>query len=252
MSKKDLHGKIALVTGGSRGIGAACARRLATQGADVAISYVRSSDKATAVVDELTSLGVQAAAFQADQAHRDEVVRMVGEVVERFGHIDILVNSAGVVFTGPLGALSSEEVAYLWAVNVHGLVTTTHESVGHMPDGGRIINIGSIAGERACMAGLGDYSATKAAASIYSRSWAHEFAPRRITVNTVVAGFTQTDMMDMSIPADSQTGQMIQGILPFHRYANPEEIAAPVAFLASPAASYMTGSVVLVDGGWNA
>jgi 3-oxoacyl-[acyl-carrier protein] reductase len=249
MPDKDLHGKLALVTGGSRGIGAACARRLATQGADVAISYVKSSDKAATVVDELTSLGVQAAAFQADQAHHDEVVRMVGEVAERFGHIDILVSSAGVFFPGPMGSLSSEEVAYQWAVNVQGVVTTTQESVDYMPDGGRIINIGSVAGERACMSGVGDYSATKAAVSIYSRSWAHELAPRSITVNTILAGFAQTDMV---IPADSETGQVIHNILPFHRYATPEEIAAPVAFLASPAASYMTGGDIRVDGGWNA
>lgn len=244
MHDKGLHGKIALVTGGSRGIGAACARRLAAEGADVGIAYVKSSDKATDVVHELTGLGVRAAAFRAEQAHRDEVVRMVGEVAEHFGRIDILVNSAGVGLGGPMGTLSPEDVAYQWAVNVQGVVTTTQESVGHMPDGGRIINIGSVFGERVCMAGGGDYSATKAAVSMYSRTWAHELAPRNITVNTVIAGFTQTDMV---IPADSETGQMVGSILPFRRYANPEEVAAPVAFLASPAASYMTGGDVRVE-----
>jgi 3-oxoacyl-[acyl-carrier protein] reductase len=246
---KDLHGKIALVTGGSRGIGAACSRRLAAEGADVAISYVKSSAEATAVVDELTALGVRAAAFQADQARREEVVRMVGEVAAHFGRIDILVNSAGVFYPGPMGSVSPEDVAYQWAVNVQGVVTTTEESVAHMPNGGRIINIGSVAGERACMAGVGHYSATKAAVSMYGRSWAHELAPRNITVNTILAGFIQTDMV---IPADSETGQMILSTLAFHRYASPEEVAAPVAFLASPAASYMTGGDIRVDGGWDA
>lgn len=249
MPDKDLHGKIALVTGGSRGIGAACSRRLAAEGADVAISYVKSSDKATAVVEELTALGVRAVAFQADQARREEVVRMVGEVAEYFGRIDILVNSGGVFRPGPMGSVSPEDVGYQWAVNVQGVVTTTEESVAHMPNGGRIINIGSVAGERACMAGVGHYSATKAAVSMYGRSWAYELAPRNITVNTILAGFVQTDMV---IPANSETGQMILSTLAFHRYASPEEVAAPVAFLASPAASYMTGGDIRVDGGWDA
>lgn len=148
-----------------------------------------------------------------------------------------------------MGSVPSEDVAYQWAVNVQGLVTTTEESVAHMPNGGRIINFGSVAGERACMAGVGNYSATKAAVSMYGRSWAHELAPRNITVNTILVGFAQTDMV---IPTDSETGQTILSVLPFHRYATPEEVAAPVAFLASPATSYMTGGDIRVDGGWDA
>jgi 3-oxoacyl-[acyl-carrier protein] reductase len=201
------------------------------------------------VVDELKGLGVRAAAFRADMAQRDEVVRMVGEVAEHFGRIDIVVNSAAIFRFGPIGALPPEEVAHQWAVNVQGPVTVTQESVKHMPDGGRVINIGSVAGERAATAGFSDYSATKAALSAYGRSWAHDLAPRNITVNTVVVSFAQTDMV---IPGESDAGKMVLGLLPFHRYAAPEEVAGTVAFLASPEASYMTGGDIRVDGGWNA
>lgn len=244
-----LAGKTALVTGGSRGIGAAAARRLAAEGADVAVAYVQSKDKAEAVVAELKAFGVRAAAFQADQGRRDEVVRMVGEVAEQFGRIDIVVNSAGIFLVGPLGALPPGDVARMWAVNVQGTVTTTQEAVKHMPDGGRVINLGSVVGERAHAAGFADYTATKAAVASYARSWAHELAPRNITANTVVVSFSDTDMV---IPQESDLGKAIIEALPFHRYSSPDEVAALISFLASPDASYMTGGDIRVDGGWNA
>lgn len=249
MTEKNLQNKFALVTGGSRGLGAASARRLAAAGAHVAISYQSSADKAQAVVKELEGLGVTAIAIQADQGRREDVVRLVAEVVERFGRIDILVNNAGISFAGMMGSLTAEETERLWAVNVYGVVTTTSEAVAHMPDGGRIITMGSNAAQRAAVAGLGDYAATKAALSMYGRSWAQELAPRKITVNTVVAGATQTDMV---IPQDSDQGRMLLALTPFHRYAVPEEVAAVVGFLASPEASYITGTDTNVDGGWNA
>jgi 3-oxoacyl-[acyl-carrier protein] reductase len=249
MREKNLQGKIALVTGGSRGLGAASARRLAAAGADVAIAYVNSSDKAEAVVGELKSFGVQAACFQADQANRDEIARMVGEVVERFGRIDILVNSAAVFLTGPLGSLSPDDVAYQWAVNVRGVMDTTQEAIAHMPDGGRVVFLSSAAGERSGFPGIGDYAATKAALISYTASWALELAPRNIMVNAVVVGLAQTDMV---IPADSDAGKMLLERLPVNRYADPGEVAAVVGFLASPDASYMTGGSIRVDGGWNA
>ena len=174
---------------------------------------------------------------------------MVDAVAAEFGHIDVLVNSAGIFLPGPIGALSAADADRLWAVNVHGLVATTGQVLKHMPDGGRIINVGSAGSERAGGAGFGDYSATKAAVSMYGRSWAHELAPRGITVNTLLVGGAETDMV---IPADSDSGKQALAIHPLHRYGTPEEIAATVAFLASPAASYMTGADIRVDGGWNA
>lgn len=250
MAEKNLRGKIVLVTGGSRGLGAASARRLAQAGADVAIAYEKSTDRANAVVQDLGRLGVLAMAVQADQGRREDVVRMVAEVAQRFGRIDILVNSAGIFLGGgPMGSLKPEETERLWAVNVHGVVTTTSEAVAHMPDGGRIITMGTISAQRAWAAGFGDYSATKAALSIYGRSWAHELAPRNITVNTVVPSFAETDM---GIPQDTDLGRAAIASLPFRRYVKPEEVAAAVAFLASPEASYITGTDINVNGGWNA
>ncbi|KIF75970.1 hypothetical protein QR77_23000 [Streptomyces sp. 150FB] len=249
MAEKNLRGKVALVTGGSRGLGAASARRLAAAGADVAIAYEKSGDKADAVVRDVEHLGVRAVAVRADQGRREDVVRLVAEVAQRFGRIDILVNSAAIFVGGPLGSLTPEETERLWAVNVHGVVTTTSEAVAHMPDGGRVITMGTITAQRAWTAGFGDYSATKAALSIYGRSWAHELAPREITVNTVVSAFAETDM---GIPRDTDLGRAALASLPFHRYGRPEEVAAAVAFLAGPDASYITGTDINVNGGWNA
>jgi 3-oxoacyl-[acyl-carrier protein] reductase len=170
-----------------------------------------------------------------------------------FGRIDVLVNSAGIILPGLVGGLSgglsAADADRMWAVNVHGVVAVTGLALKYMPDGGRIIIVGSSAAERASVAGLGDYSATKAAVSIYGRSWAHELAPRQITVNTVVVSFAETDMV---IPADTDLGKQMLAGLPFHRYAAPAEVAATVAFVASPEASYMTGGNIRVDGGWNA
>jgi 3-oxoacyl-[acyl-carrier protein] reductase len=249
MPEKNLQGKIALVTGGSRGLGAASARFLAAAGADVAIAYEKSAEKAEAVVKDLEALGVRAMAVQADQGRREDTVRLVAQVAERFGRIDILVNSAGIFGGGPLGSLPQDQMERLWAVNVFGVVTTTAEAVAHMPDGGRVIILGTVTGQRAVVGGLGDYGATKAAVSMYGRSWAHELAPRGITVNTVVPASSETDMQ---IPQDSDLGKMVLASIPFHRYAKPGEVAAAVAFLASPEASYITGTDLRVDGGFNA
>lgn len=247
---KNLQGKVALVTGGSRGLGAASARRLAAAGANVAIGYEKSVDKANAMVKDLEGVGVQAMAIQADQGRREDVVRLVAETARQFGRIDILVNSAAIFLGGgPMGSLSPEQTERLWAVNVHGVVTTTSEAVAHMPDGGRVISIGTVTAQRAFAGGFADYSATKAALSIYGRSWAHELAPRKITVNTVVCSMAETDM---GIPQDSELGAMLLTVHPSHRYARPEEVAAAVRFLASPEASYITGTDLNVDGGWNA
>ncbi|MFC0112444.1 SDR family NAD(P)-dependent oxidoreductase [Kibdelosporangium aridum] len=249
MTDKELAGKVALVTGGSRGLGAASARRLAASGADVAIAFHQEKDKAAAVVTDLRAVGVRAELYQADLGIRVEAEAMVEQVASDFGKIDIVVNSAGIFNGGPMGSLPAPDVERLWAVNVHGTVATTQAAVAHMPDGGRIVLMGSVVGQRAALAGFADYSATKAALAMYARSWAHELAPRRITANTVSPGFSMTDM---GIPQETDLGRWALAGLPFHRYAEPEEVADAVAFLAGPGATYVSGVEIPVDGGWNA
>ena len=186
---KELNGKVALVTGGSRGIGAAIAKALADDGADVAISYAASADKAEGVVKELRKQGVRAEAFKADQAKSKEVEALVKSVVERFGGLDILVNNAGVFVLGQVHDRANNlvELERLFAVNVGGVATAVRTAAPLMNDGGRIISIGSIAGETSPWAGVADYSATKGAVAAYTRGWARDLGPRGITVNNVAA-----------------------------------------------------------------
>ena len=195
-ASKKLAGKVALVTGGSRGIGAAIARALADDGADVAISYSASADKAKAVVNDLLAKGVRAHAFKADQANAQEVSALVKSVVERFGHLDILVNNAGVFATGQVHdrANNLSELDRLFAVNVGGVAAAVRAAAPLMSEGGRIISIGSVVGERSPFAGIADYRATKGAVSAYTRGWARDFGPRGITVNNVQPGPIDTDM----------------------------------------------------------
>ena len=248
---KKLAGKVALVTGGSRGIGAAIARALADDGADVAISYSASPDKAKAVVNDLLAKGVRAHAFKADQANPQEVSALVKSVVERFGHLDILVNNAGVFATGQVHdrANNLSELDHLFAVNVGGVASAVRAAAPLMSEGGRIISIGSVVGERSPFPGIGDYSATKAAVLGYTRGWARDFGPRGITVNNVQPGPIDTDMNPAG-NGDFSAAQSAATAL--GRYGKPEEVAAAVAFLASPAAAYITGTTLTVDGGFNA
>jgi 3-oxoacyl-[acyl-carrier protein] reductase len=177
---KELTGKVALVTGGSRGIGAAIAKALADDGADVAISYAASADKANAVVKELRAKGVRSEAFQADQANAKEVEALVKTVAERFGRLDILVNNAGAFATGQVHdrANNLAELDRLFAINVGGVAAAVCTAAPLLRDGGRIISIGSVVGERSPFPGIGDYSATKAATIGYTRGWARDFGPR--------------------------------------------------------------------------
>jgi 3-oxoacyl-[acyl-carrier protein] reductase len=248
---KELTAKVALVTGGSRGIGAAIAKALADDGADVAISYSSSPDKAKAVVNALLEKGVRAHAFKADQANAKEVEALVKSVVERFGRLDILVNNAGVFATGQVHdrANNLAELDHLFAVNVGGVAAAVRAAAPLLRDGGRIISIGSVVGERSPFPGIGDYSATKAAIIGYTRGWARDFGPRGITVNNVQPGPIDTDMNPASNGdfSDAQSKTTALG-----RYGKPEEVAAAVAFLASPAAAYITGATLNVDGGFNA
>ena len=247
---KKLTGKVALVTGGSRGIGAATARALADDGANVAISYAASADKADALVREFEGKGVRAAAFKADQGDPAQVQGLVNAVVKRFGRLDILVNNAGVFVTGAVGDPSNDVAKFdrQFAVNVGGVAAAVRAAAKVMSEGSRIISVGSILGARVPFPGLADYSATKAAVAVYTKGWARDLGPKGITVNAVQPGPIDTDMN----PADGDFAAVAKAATALGRYGRPEEVAAAIVFLASPGASYITGTTLDIDGGMNA
>lgn len=245
---KRLHDKVALITGGSRGIGAAIARSFAKEGCHIAFSFQKASQEAKSLVKELEQEAVKVRAVQADQAAPSAVEALVQEVGRTFGKIDILVNNAGIYVGGSIEDQSPnlEEIKRLWTVNVAGVFTTTHATLPLMRDGGRIILIGSINGERLLISGGAHYAATKAALVGYTHGWARDLGPRKITVNLVQPGPIDTDMN----PANSAFAEMMVKNVALGRYGRPEEIASVVTFLASEEASYMTGATVTVDGGY--
>src|SRR5271155_2591246 len=247
MSKK-LEGKIALVTGGSRGIGAAIAKRLAADGASVAITYAKDSSAASAVVKAIELGGGKAVAIQADAANVQAVRGAVEKAVATFGRLDVLVNNAGTVIPKPFEESTLEEIDRVININIRGVFATTQAALKHLKDGGRIINIGSCVGERAAAPGMVPYSATKGAVKMFTQALSREVGSRGITVNNVQPGPIDTDLNpasgDWAVPQKAATA--------LNRYGHVEEIAAMVAFVAGPEPSYITGANLTVDGGMNA
>ncbi|MET0634378.1 MAG: SDR family oxidoreductase [Chitinophagaceae bacterium] len=246
MSKLD--GKVAFVTGGTRGMGQAIVRRLAVDGAAVAFTYVNSEEKAATIVDEIRQAGGRAIAIKADASVRGAVGKAIEETAAVYGKIDILVNNAAVAVAGPIETSSERLVEYDRQVDVN--ISSVSEAIKiaqkYIPDGGRIINIGSVGARRIGGPYMADYIATKAAIAAMGRGLAWDLAPRNITVNTVEPGAIDTDM----IPADPGVREGLINSIPLRRLGKPEEIAAAVSFLAGPEASYITGSNLAVDGGF--
>jgi 3-oxoacyl-[acyl-carrier protein] reductase len=244
-SAKRLDGKIAIVTGGSRGIGAAIALRLAADGAQVAITYNNSKGAADDVVAKIAEFGGKAIAVKANAASQNDNDALIAEV-KKLGKIDILVNNAGVFEGGPIDAVGVDQYDRVFDTNVRGVVVTTLAALPHFNNGGRIINIGSGAA-RASMAGFSFYSATKAALEALSRVWAQDLGKRKITVNTIAPGATVTDMMNQGIPKEAQETFIAKTAL--GRLGEASDIADAVAFLASHDGRWVTGKTLDVDGG---
>jgi 3-oxoacyl-[acyl-carrier protein] reductase len=240
-----LTGKVALVTGGSRGIGAAIAKRLAADGAAVAITYSASKEAADKVISEIAATGSQGLAIQADAANPDDAAGAVHHVVERFGGLDILVHNAGVANLAPLPESDFADYRRQFSVNVDGVFAATHAAAHHIRDGGRIIVIGSVNAHTMPVAGGAIYGATKAAVAALARGWARDLGHRDILVNVIQPGPVDTDMN----PAEGDFANVLRPMTALGRYARPEEIANLAAFLASDQASYITGAAIDIDGG---
>src|SRR5271156_6300296 len=247
MSKK-LEGKIALITGGSRGIGAAIAKRLAAEGANVAITYAKDAKAASAVVKAIERAGQRAIAIQADAIDVKAVTAAVEKTVATFGRLDVLVNNAGTAIPKPFEQATLEEMNRVIDINIRGVYVATQAALKHMKSGGRIISIGSAVGERVAAPGLVPYAGTKGAVKMFTQALAREIGSRGITVNNVQPGPIDTELNpasgDWAVPQKAATA--------LNRYGHVEEIAAMVAFVAGPESSYITGANLTVDGGMNA
>lgn len=243
---KALDGKVALVTGGSRGIGAAVALRLAEEGADVAITFQHNQQRADGVVAQIKAAGRRAIAVQADSADPAAVVAAVDRAFGELGRLDILVNNAGAFLLGPIEQLSLEEFEETVAVNVRAPFVASQTAVRYMSAGGRIVNIGSNVAERAVFPGFSLYAMSKTALTGLTKALGRELGARGITVNLVNPGPTDTDLN----PADGPNADTVNGFTAVGHYAAPADVAATVMFLASPDGRYITGATVNVDGGF--
>nr|WP_249227829.1 3-oxoacyl-ACP reductase family protein [Kutzneria sp. CA-103260] len=242
-----LDGKVALVTGGGRGIGAAVALRLARDGADVALTFQHNQQRAEDVVEQITAMGRRAMALQADSADPVAVVDAVDRSAGTFGRLDILVNNAGAFLLGPLEQLTLQEFEQTIAVNVRAPFVASQAAVKHMSGGGRIITIGSNMAERSVFPGFSLYSTSKTALIGLTKALGRELGPRAITVNLVNPGPTDTELN----PADGANAEGIAGFTALGHYADPADVAGAVAFLAGPDGRYTTGATVNVDGGFS-
>lgn len=244
----NLKGKRALVTGGSRGIGAAIARSLAANGADVAITYQKSAERAEGVVSSIGQLGRRGLAIQADSADPDAIKRAVDDSVAALGGLDILVNSAAIGLSGPLVQVDLADFQALMDINVRGPFVAAQAAIPHMQAGGRIISIGSALADRVPFPGVTAYAMSKSALLSFTRGLSRELGAQGITVNLVLPGSTDTE----SNPADGDSADFQRSLSSVGRYASPQEIADAVVFLAGPAAAMVNGSALTVDGGANA
>lgn len=243
-----LQNKRALVTGGSRGIGAAIVRRLAREGAHVALTYVSKPDQASATARQARALGVRAIAIQADSADPQALIAAVERTVAEFGGIDILVNSAGIATMAPIDHLTLADFDRTMAINVRAVFVATQAAARHMTTGGRIINIGSCNAQRMPIAGGALYAMSKAALVGLVKGLSRDFGPRGITVNNVQPGPVDTDMN----PATGKFADTLRKLMAVPRYAAADEIAAMVAYLAGPESGFVTGASLTIDGGFTA
>jgi 3-oxoacyl-[acyl-carrier protein] reductase len=243
-----LEGKVALVTGGSRGIGAAIARKLAEDGADVALTYARSAEPARAVVASIESKGRRAIAILANNTDPDAVESAVKETIAAFGRLDILVNNAGIFRMAPLEAVTLADFDEMIAVNLRAVFVASKAAAEHMGEGGRIISIGSNLAERVPEPGISLYALSKAALVGLTKGIARDLGPRGITVNVVHPGSTDTDMN----PASGSHADVQRSRMAVPRYGEPNEVAGLVAWLAGPEGRFVTGTALTIDGGANA
>jgi 3-oxoacyl-[acyl-carrier protein] reductase len=245
---KKLEGKIALVTGGSRGIGAAVVHRLATEGANVAFTYSSSPERAENVVKAVQGLGVRSVAIQADSADAKAVVGAVERAAKELGGLDILVNNAGVLTVGPIDTFALADFDRTLAVNIRAVFVAIQAAIKHMKSGGRIINIGSCNAERMPFAGGGVYAMSKSALQGLVQGLSRDLGPRGITINNVQPGPIDTEMN----PANGENAEGLKKLMALPRFGTVEEIAGMVAYLAGPEAAFVTGASLTIDGGFNA
>jgi len=243
----NLQGKVALVTGAGRGIGAGIARKLSAHGASVIVNYARSTEAARGVVGEIEQAGGRALALQADVSQLEAHERLISETERHFGKLDILVNNAGFIANAPLLEATPDDFDRQFATNVRGLMFLTQRAVRGMRDGGRVVNVSSVAAT-ATPPTYSAYAATKAAVNAFTGVWARELGGRGITVNSISPGPTETDMHWKANTEEST--KTLAAMSPFGRLGQPNDIADVVAFLCSHEARWITGREIVVDGGF--